>query len=136
MTNSLSHLLHDESVRPVWRGLLLLLLATVCVLAFSPGMPQLHIESADKWQHIAAFAALAACAALAWPPGPASSLAIAAAMLGFGLFIEAVQHFIPARSSEWMDVLADLLGVVLGLAAVAVARRCWPRRALAAPRVR
>lgn len=125
------YLLHDQAARPIWRGLLALLLAVVCGLAFSPGMPHLPIESADKWQHIAAFAALAACAALAWPAGQRYSLRIAAAMLGFGLFIEAVQHFIPSRSSEWMDVLADGTGIALGLLLVALARRRYPQRALA-----
>jgi len=98
----------------------------VCFFAFSPRAPGLDFENADKWQHIAAFAALSACAALAHAPGRAGSLRAGAWMLAFGLLIEAVQRFIPNRSAEWPDVAADALGIVLGLALVALARRRWP----------
>jgi VanZ family protein len=39
----------------------------------------------------------------------------AAWMLGYGLLIEAVQSFEPARSAELKDVCMDVIGILLGL---------------------
>jgi VanZ family protein len=122
-------LLLTPAARPWWRRLLWLLVLVVCFFAFSPRAPGLDFENADKWQHIAAFAALSACAALARPPGPAGSLRAGAWMGAFGLLIEAVQWFIPNRSADGLDVIADALGIALGLALVALARRRWPASA-------
>jgi len=119
-------MLHAPEARSWWRRLLLVLLLVVCGFAFSPSAPGLDFEHADKWQHVAAFVALSACAALAAAPGLAGSLRAGTWMLAFGLLIEAVQRFVPNRSAEWSDVAADALGIGVGLAMVALARRCWP----------
>ncbi len=120
-------LLHAGPARRTWRALLLLLMTFVCLLAFSPRAPGLDFVNADKWQHVFAFFCLGACAALSLAPGWRSGLLASVGMLGFGLFIEAVQMHLPARSAEWMDVLADSAGIALGLMAVVLARRLWPR---------
>lgn len=125
-SDTLTRLLHEPRVRPGWRKLLLVLVLIVCVFAFSPRAPGLDFENADKWQHIAAFVALSACAALAAAPGLAGSLRASAAMLALGLLIELVQHFIPNRSADWADVAADALGIAIGLALVVLARRWRP----------
>jgi VanZ family protein len=36
-------------------------------------------------------------------------------LLGFGIFIELVQYFIPGRFFSPMDVFADSIGIVLGI---------------------
>lgn len=38
-----------------------------------------------------------------------------AAMLGYGLFLELVQYFIPERTAELKDVMVDMVGIVIGL---------------------
>lgn len=124
--NRLRFLLHAPGARPWWWALQLGLMLPVCFLAFSPAAPGLQFENVDKWQHLGAFAALTACCALALAPGRAGMLKAGLAMLAFGVFIELVQVHIPSRSAEWQDVLADALGIVLGLGLVAGARRCWP----------
>lgn len=111
----------------MWLALLLLLMLLICVLAFTSHPPGLEFDQADKVQHLAAFMALAVCAALALPPGWGSDLAVWVLMLGFGVFIEAVQMHLPSRSADWQDVVADLAGALLGLLAVAAARRIKPR---------
>lgn len=35
--------------------------------------------------------------------------------LSFGIFIEVVQHFIPYRSMEFLDAVADCVGLALGM---------------------
>ena len=124
----ISPLLHAPRLRLAWRFVMLLLVLVVCVLAFSPRAPGLNFNDADKLQHIVAFLCLGACAALSLPAGRWSALAAGLSMLAFGIVIEAVQMHIPQRSAEWQDVVADALGVLVGLALVALARRFWPLR--------
>jgi VanZ family protein len=80
----------------------------------------------DKVVHAALFAVLAALAAWAraaqhrvrWPAAVGAAL--------FGAFTEGQQHFIPSRSMELGDLLADTGGAMLGLAlfaALALRRR-------------
>lgn len=124
----LTLMLHAPAARSWWRRLLPVLMLLVCGFAFSPNAPGLDFEYADKWQHVAAFVALSACAALATAPGLAGSLRAGAWILAFGLLIEAVQRFVPNRSAEWSDVAADALGICIGLTLVALARRWRPAR--------
>ena len=35
------------------------------------------------------------------------------ALLFFGFLIEVAQYFIPSRDSDWMDILADFVGILL-----------------------
>lgn len=125
-------LLHAPGPRLAWRGLLALLLVVVCYFAFAPRPPGLHFDNADKLQHIAAFICLSVCAALSLQPGHSRLLSAGLAMLAVGLLIEGVQFYIPERSADWQDVVADAVGIAAGLATVAWARRYW--RPATAPR--
>lgn len=98
-----------------WRVLLALLMGLVCALAVTPAPPpDLHLGW-DKLNHTVAFAALGFCAALGWPAPRWARLAVLAALLAFGGMIELVQHFVPNRSAEWGDLLADAIGIGLGV---------------------
>jgi VanZ family protein len=113
--------------------LLWLLMAVTCGFAFAPHAPELKIENGDKFQHILAFGSLASCALLAARRRTrAAWLGVLAGMLAFGVFIELVQVFLPTRSADWQDVVADMLGASLGVLVIAAARRLLPE----APRVR
>ena len=50
------------------------------------------------------------------------------ALLAYGIGIEVAQSFLPPREADAMDVLADGVGIALGLAAA------WPVAALARQR--
>lgn len=80
----------------------------------------------DKVVHASLFAVLAALAAWArdfdrrplWPAAVGATL--------FGVLTEVQQHFIPSRSMELGDLLADAVGTMIGLAlfaALALRRR-------------
>jgi VanZ family protein len=121
-----SRLLHDASLRRHWRALLLALLLAVAWLAFMTDPPDPGLPQGDKANHLLAFAVLAGVASLCAAPGWAPATRAAAGLLVYGGFIEAVQTQLPGRSGEWPDLLADALGIALGLAATALMRRLAP----------
>lgn len=107
----------------VWRVILALLLILVSYLALTPAPPPGLDLGWDKLNHTAAFAALglAACLSLAgwgrqrWLP--------LSGLLVYGGAIEIGQLFVPGRSCEWSDLLADAIGITLGAIIAALARR-------------
>jgi VanZ family protein len=98
-----------------WRGLLLVLLCVVTVLALAPGNPQFGPPGADKLNHLAAFSALALVASLAHAGAMAP---VAGGLLAYGGLIELLQSLTPTRTADWSDLAADGVGIVLGLAAM------------------
>ncbi len=70
---------------------------------------------ADKLFHCACFLLLGALAVLSQRQPRAVRYA-ALAMVGLGIAIELVQWFLPWRSFEWLDIMADGVGVALGYA--------------------
>lgn len=101
--------------KDIWGTLLLLLLAVVSLLAWTPAERQVSLSDWDKANHLAAFGALA-CVAMLWRGHrPGAWRAVALALLAYGGLIELVQMGIPSRSADWADVLADALGIAMGL---------------------
>lgn len=117
-------------------------LTIISVLAFAP-LTADPGTGHDKLNHLLAFGVLAWLADLAFPgPGPDPwsgwGLAKWVGLLGYGLFIETVQFFLPYRDFSLWDLAADaagLLGYVLGarLAAAARAGRTRPSISSARP---
>ncbi len=92
---------------------LLLAFAVVAIswLAFSPDPPTDSIEAlGDKFQHIAAFVALAFCADMAFPKYRFLAWKLLP-LIGYGAFIEVVQSLLPWREASLLDLSADLLGI-------------------------
>jgi VanZ family protein len=69
----------------------------------------------DKLVHAAAFYGLTLTAAAAHPRAPL--IGVAAAMLGFGALVEILQA-IPMlhRDASWLDLAADMVGILVALA--------------------
>lgn len=105
------------------RALLLIAVVGVAWLAFDPNPPQAADTGWDKSNHALAFAVLAVLAMAAFPGPPARPGRVGLALLAYGVFIEAVQSQIPGRSGEWPDLLADAVGLAIGLALWGAARR-------------
>jgi VanZ family protein len=76
----------------------------------------------DKVEHFAAYAVLAALPALRRFRAP-SIRAVMAFLFLLGAALEVAQIFIPGRSCDWRDLLADSCGIALGVAAVRTAQR-------------
>ena len=111
--------------RLLWRLTLVLLLCVVSWLAFKPALPSHEWAHMDKVKHISAFVTLAFVASLGWAPHNRLAQRVAAWLMAYGLFIEAVQTQLPTRSGSLADWAADAVGVALGLALV----RLLPRPA-------
>ena len=111
-----------------WRLLLAIALAFAVTMALLPRPPQL-VDVGDKWQHMAAFAALAFLAANAYPKEPLSRVGERLAFLG--AMIELLQS-IPAlhRDCDIMDWLADTGAIAAVLLLVALWRRIRPAAAI------
>jgi VanZ family protein len=105
-----------------WQGasvalLLLVLVATLMpVFWLWPDRAQLAswFRNLDKWAHLATFALLAV-----WFAGqyrPRSYWRIGLGLFAFGVLIEVCQRMVGYRSADLMDIGANTLGIVSGLA--------------------
>ncbi len=101
-----------KGVRTVWH----VSVATICVLSLLP-----HIEvpgdfvDADKLWHLAAYFWLALLPFFSFADRRRAVWA-ALCMILLGAVLEGVQGFIPQRASSFADIVANSLGVVLGMA--------------------
>lgn len=109
--------------RGLWRAALLLLLLVISVLALSPAPPRTLDSGWDKLNHLAAFVALAVAASLSTQATLSHALRCAIGLLSYGALIEILQSQLPPREGDWADLLADAIGIALGLAIAALARR-------------
>lgn len=66
----------------------------------------------DKVKHAAAFAVLAG---LGWRAGYLHVMKLGLGLLALGAAIELAQSFTTWRSAEWGDLLADAMGIGIGL---------------------
>lgn len=120
MRQFLHHFCTAPEWRRAWRGLLVVLLIAISYLALVPDPPRGVNTGWDKTNHLLAFTALAYTAVWALWPHPRRWPLLVLALLAYGGAIELAQSRLPPRSGEWSDLLADGLGIALGLAAAAV----------------
>jgi VanZ family protein len=106
--------------RRLWRLLLGLLFVAITWLALVPDPPRGLSTGWDKSNHLLAFASLAFTAVWACWPRPRQWWLLVVVMLAYGVGIEIAQSFLPPRSADAADVLADGIGIALGLLAA------WP----------
>lgn len=99
----------------VWRLILLILLIAISYLALSPAPPKSVGSSWDKLNHALAFASLAFCGFWSFSTWRSRWLGLPLALLAYGGAIELLQLQIPERDGEWVDLLADGLGIAMGL---------------------
>ena len=111
------------AARRSWRVVLLLLLVVISALSVMPRPPASFDFGWDKLNHVLAFAALAFSASLGFPARRSSRIGAPLALLAYGGLIELTQSWVPQRSGEWADLLADGLGIACGvILAVGVVR--------------
>lgn len=110
-----------------WQVAGILLLAMVLTAALLPETPLTDLAAmlirSDKAMHVIAFTVLAI-----WFSGQyekRSYWRIAAGLIAFGVLIELIQGTLSYRTSEWLDLAGDALGIALGLAIGALGAGGW-----------
>ena len=111
-----------------WQWLFLLLLCVISFLALAPVPPKDVDTGWDKANHALAFAVLAFVGVWAFASRPHQWLWLVLALLAYGGGIEVAQSYLPPREADLADLLADAVGIALGLLVA------WPLAALVAPR--
>jgi len=96
----------------LWRGIGWLMIAVVLYLSLMPNPPSLDVSAGDKWSHAVGYACLMIWFAQLY--ARPVHWRVAAALIGLGVSIEFVQGMTDYRSFEYLDMLADAGGVVLG----------------------
>lgn len=81
-------------------------------LALYPDTPGPSLAYGDKLGHLAAFAVLGA-----WFGAlrRGAFLGVGLALLAYGGLIEVLQSLTPSRRPEWADLMANLVGIVIGI---------------------
>ena len=98
-----------------WVALGLLVMAWTLFMALRPDPGfTLQVPDGDKWLHAFVFTCLMGWWGNVYARGRPRAVA-AAACLVFGVFIEFAQWLSPPRDADPLDVLADALGIGLGL---------------------
>ena len=99
--------------------------AVLCLaLAPVPSIP-VSVSSWDKLNHVFAFSVLGLLGLTAWP---ARRRALMAWLFAYGCMIEVLQLFTPTHESDWEDVVADVVGLLVAVAihsALAAGVRTW-----------
>jgi len=117
-----------------WRFASVILLVLVLVLTLMPAVwfwsdRRVFVSwffDIDKWLHGITFTSLAI-----WFAGqyrPRSYWRIGVGLMIFGLLIEACQRLVSYRSSEWFDVAADSVGIIIGLTVASAGIGGWSLR--------
>lgn len=98
---------------PHYRILFSLCALAVLVLSLLPPDAPEPTTGWDKTNHLLAFGTLAVLGVRAWP---ARAWHLALALTAYGAAIEALQSLTAYRNASWADLLADVLGIAIGLA--------------------
>lgn len=99
--------------QPLWRAVLVVSAAAILFLATTSEPYPIPASANDKVNHVLAFIQLTVVARLAWPG--LGRLWIIPGLLGFGLAIEVVQAQLPYRTFAVSDIVADAVGIAIGL---------------------
>ena len=82
----------------------------VAVLALVPASTPLPSTGWDKSNHALAFFTLALLGSVCWPR---SAVRVWIALVIYGGAIEIAQALTPTRDGEWLDLVADSIGIAL-----------------------
>ena len=81
------------------------------------------IDVWDKLEHALSYAVLAVLGALAYAGRGRSTVVLGVSLVAMGVVLELLQAFVPGRSTDPGDALANLIGVLAGLSAVSMLSR-------------
>ncbi|HSW02925.1 VanZ family protein [Aquabacterium sp.] len=114
-----------QQQRTWWRWAFAACVVAVLILALMPPAAIVPPTGWDKLNHAAAFMVLTLMGSLAYPQHQQRVLL---GLLAYGAQIELLQGFTGYRTAEWLDALADGVGVLLGWRLTRIARRVPAKR--------
>jgi len=99
-------------------------LISINTLAFLPNYDDLpsFVSVSDLLNHTMAFTVLYLLFERAHPN--VSTMTRVSLLLFYGIMIEVVQYFLPTRSADPYDVIADSTGIVIAILLIRLLRRC------------
>ncbi|KYJ87467.1 VanZ family protein [Sulfurovum riftiae] len=99
--------------KPYWKPLFWIALIGSYIAAILPqDMAPTLGPLSDKWTHFLAFAVLTLLLRLSYRVSSFQTLFL---LSFYGVFIELSQYFTPNRCAEMLDVVADMIGIGIGL---------------------
>lgn len=113
----------------LWLAVLAQVIATVAMLWPSQDFPEVAVPMLDKWAHFVVFGTLY----FLWADAISKTkieitmiFRLAIALLLYGIIIELIQHYwYVSRTGDTLDVLANAIGIVLGLFAKKLKQRIY-----------
>lgn len=99
--------------QPLWRLCLVVSVIVILYLATSSQPYQVPSSPNDKVNHLIAFLELALLARLGWPR--LGVMHLVPPLLGYGFAIELIQALLPYREFSLADMVADTVGIGIGL---------------------
>ncbi len=106
-----------------WLAAGLVLLALGLASALSPISSRMPLTLNDKLLHAGGFLFF-----MVWFGGIFKARAlpyVVVALAAYGLLIELLQSFTPTRQAEFLDLIADVMGILLGWAVTAAGASLW-----------
>ena len=91
----------------------------IWILSFLPGSLMPAVPGSDKWHHALAYFAVMFWWGQ-WFRCPVARLLLAIVFIAMGAAIECLQGLTSYRSFEWLDIVADAVGVTFGWMVVTV----------------
>lgn len=105
------------TLRTLWWSLGMVLLATIAALSLLPIRgPDLDLPNSDKLNHALAYSVLTLYFGQLVGAGWRRRGAVVLGLFAYGIGIEALQALLPPRSAELADLVANLVGIAIGLA--------------------
>ena len=114
-----SHYNIAMSLPRLFRYASVIVVISIWILSFLPGVAMPTAPGNDKWHHALAYFA---CMFVwgQWVTLPVPRLKLAIIFIVMGALIECLQGMTTYRSFEWLDMVADTVGVVLAWIVVTV----------------
>ena len=91
----------------------------IWILSFLPGAAMPDVPGSDKWHHALAYFVCMFCWGQLYPL-TAKRLKLAIIFIAMGALIECLQGLTDYRSFEWLDMVADAVGVMLAWLVISV----------------
>ncbi len=107
------------SLPRLFRYASVIVVISIWILSFLPGVAVPSVPGNDKWHHALAYFA---CMFVwgQWVILPVPRLKLAIVFIVMGALIEVLQGMTSYRAFEWLDMVADTVGVVLAWMVVTV----------------